>query len=76
MEVRRELTRRLTVFVFWLLGFAIGFVAYLLLPNIALWFTTTMPNFLNQALIGALITGIVGSIISTFAIMSWANKTT
>jgi len=51
-------------------------VAYLSLPTIAQWFTGAMPNFLNQAVIGALITGIVGSVVSTFTVIMWANKTT
>ena len=70
------MSRRLTVFGFWILGFGIGFVAYLLLPNIAQWFAAIMPNFLNQAVIGALIAGIIGSAVSTFTIITWANKTT
>ena len=70
------MSRTLTVFVFWLVGFGIGFVAYLWLPSIAQWFAGAMPNFLNQAVIGALITGIVGSAVSTFTVIMWANKTT
>ena len=70
------MSRRLTVFGFWILGFVIGFAAYLLLPNIAQWFAAIMPNFLNQAVIGALIAGIIGSAVSTFTIITWANKTT
>jgi hypothetical protein len=71
-----KLSRRLTIFVFWLVGFGIGFVAYLSLPGIAQWLTGAMPNLLNQAVIGALITGIIGSAISTFTVITWANKTT
>jgi hypothetical protein len=71
-----KLSRRLTVFAFWILGFGIGFTTYLTLPNIVQGFMAVMPNFLNQAIIGALITGIIGSAISTFTIITWANKTT
>ena len=70
------MSRRLTVFAFWILGFGIGFAAYLSLPSIAQWFTGIMPNFLNQSVIGALITGIIGSAVSTFTVITWANKTT
>ncbi len=70
------MSRRLTIFVFWLVGFGIGFVAYLSLPSIAHWLTGAMPNFMNQAVIGALITGIVGSVVTTFTVIIWANKTT
>jgi hypothetical protein len=51
-------------------------VAYLSLPGIAQWLTVATPNFLNQAVVGALITGIVGSLASTFTVIIWANKTT
>jgi hypothetical protein len=70
-----RLSRGLAVFAFWLLGFGIGFIGYLSLPNITEWFALSLPNFLNQAAIGALITGVVGSAISTFAVVTWANKT-
>ena len=70
------MSRRLTIFVFWLVGFGIGFVAYLSLPSVAQWLTGAMPNFMNQAVIGALITGIVGSVVTTVTVIIWANKTT
>lgn len=70
------MSRRLTIFVFWLVGFGIGFVAYLSLPSVAQWLTGAMPNIMNQAVIGALITGIVGSVVTTFTVIIWANKTT
>jgi hypothetical protein len=76
IEGRIKMSRRLTVFAFWILGFGIGFAAYLSLPNIALWFAAIMPNFLNEAVVGALITGIIGSAVSTFTVITWANKTT
>jgi hypothetical protein len=44
------------------------------LPGIAHWFALSMPNFLNQAVVGALLAGVVGSAISTFAIVTWANR--
>ncbi|MFZ0514515.1 MAG: hypothetical protein WAM14_23120 [Candidatus Nitrosopolaris sp.] len=70
------LSRRLAIFAFWLIGFGIGFIGYLSLPNIAQWFALSIPNFLNQAVIGALIAGVVGSAISTFSIVTWANRST
>ena len=76
MEARVKMSRRLTVFAFWILGFGIGFAAYLSLPAIGQWFAASMPNFLNQAVVGALITGIIGSAVSTFTVITWANKTT
>jgi hypothetical protein len=68
------LSRRLAIFAFWFLGFGLGFLGYLSLPSIAQWFALAIPNFLNQAVIGALIAGIVGSAISTYSIVTWANR--
>lgn len=69
------MSRRFTVFAFWILGFGIGFATYLSLPSITQWFSTNMPDFLNQTVVGALITGIIGSAVSTFTVITWANKT-
>lgn len=68
------MSRRLAIFAFWLLGFGIGFAGYLSLPNIAQWLALSVPNFMNQAIIGALIAGVVGSAVSTFSIVTWANR--
>jgi hypothetical protein len=69
------LSRRIAIFAFWLLGFGIGFVGYLSLPTIVASLAAFLP-ILNQSVIGALIAGIAGSAVSTFAVISWANKTT
>ena len=66
--------RKLAIFVIWLVGFGIGFGDYLLFPNITKWFQTNMPQFLDASIIGALIAGIIGSIISTITIITWANR--
>jgi hypothetical protein len=66
--------RKLAIFIIWLVGFVIGFGAYLLFPNITNWFQTNMPQFLDTSMIGALIAGIIGSVISTLTIMTWANR--
>jgi uncharacterized membrane protein YeaQ/YmgE (transglycosylase-associated protein family) len=68
------LSRRLAIFVFWILGFGIGFLGYLSLPSFAGWFALVIPNFLNQAVIGALIAGVIGSAVSTFSVVTWANR--
>jgi hypothetical protein len=69
------LSRGFAVFIFWLIGFGVGFAGYLSLPGIADWFTTSMPKFIDQAVIGALIAGMIGSAVSTFTVVSWANRT-
>jgi len=70
------MSRGLAIFSFWLLGFGIGFIGYLSLPGIADWFSTVLPKFVNQAIVGALIAGMVGSFVSTFAVVTWANRAT
>ncbi len=69
------MSRGYAVFIFWLIGFGVGFAGYLSLPGIADWFTTSMPKFIDQAVIGALIAGMIGSAVSTFTVVTWANRT-
>ena len=69
------MSRGFAVFIFWLIGFGVGFAGYLSLPGIADWFTTSMPKFIDQAVIGALIAGMIGSALSTFTVVTWANRT-
>ena len=66
--------RKLAIFLFWLFGFGIGFGGYLAFPTIATWFETVAPHFLEESVMGALIAGIIGSILSTVTIIKWANK--
>ena len=68
------MSRGFLVFIFWLIGFGVGFAGYLSLPGIADWFTTSMPKFIDQAVIGALIAGMIGSAVSTFTVVTWANR--
>ena len=66
--------RKLAIFLFWLFGFGIGFGGYLAFPTIATWFETVTPHFLEESVLGALIAGIIGSILSTVTIIKWTNK--
>ncbi|HJR85514.1 MAG TPA: hypothetical protein VJ772_09150 [Nitrososphaeraceae archaeon] len=68
------MSRGFAVFIFWLIGFGVGFAGYISLPGIADWFTTSMPQFIDQAVIGALIAGMIGSAVSTFTVVTWANR--
>jgi hypothetical protein len=70
------MSRRSALFIFWVLGFGIGSLGYLSLPGVAQWFSAVIPNFLNQAIIGALIAGMAGSAVSTFSVVTWANRST
>jgi hypothetical protein len=69
------MSRGVAIFSFWLLGFGIGFIGYLSLPGITEWFSNVLPQFVYQAIVGALIAGMVGSAISTFTVVTWANRT-
>jgi hypothetical protein len=73
--VSEKMSRRIAIFLFWLLGFTIGFTAYLSLPGVTAWFSSVLPNFLNHSMMGAIIAGVVGSALSTFTIVYWANRT-
>jgi hypothetical protein len=73
--VSEKMSRRIAIFLFWLLGFAIGFTAYLSLPGVTAWFSSVLPSFLNHSMMGAIIAGVVGSALSTFTIVYWANRT-
>ena len=68
------MSRGLAIFSFWLLGFGIGFIGYLSLPGIADWFSIVLPKFVNQAIIGALIAGMVGSAVSV--LLQWSHGQT
>jgi hypothetical protein len=73
--VSEKMSRRIAIFLFWLLGFAIGFTAYVALPGMTAWFSSVIPSFFNHSMIGAIIAGVVGSALSTFTIVYWANRT-
>lgn len=70
------MSRGLVIFVFWVMGFSIGFAAYLVLPDIAEWFGEAMPEVIDHRTAGALVAGIVGSAISTLTIVRWAGRST
>ncbi|HET7641880.1 MAG TPA: hypothetical protein VFK40_00100 [Nitrososphaeraceae archaeon] len=68
------MNRKLAIFIIWLIGFGIGFGVYLLSPTITKWFLTNIYQFLDSSIIGALIAGILGSIISTLTMMIWIKR--
>jgi uncharacterized membrane protein YeaQ/YmgE (transglycosylase-associated protein family) len=69
------MSRGLAIFIFWVLGFSIGTVGYLVVPNAVSWLGNVLPEIVvNQAVLGAILAGIVGSAISTFTVVTWANK--
>ena len=69
------MSRSLAIFIFWILGFTIGSVGYLVVPNVVSWLGAILPDIIvNQAILGAILAGVVGSAVSTFTIVTWANR--
>ena len=69
------MSRRQAIFIFGVLGFTIGSVGYMVVPEVALWLGSVLPEvFANQAVLGSILAGIVGSAVSTFAVVTWANR--
>ena len=69
------MSRTSAILIFWALGFAIGSAGYLMVPNAVSWLGNVLPEIVvNQAVLGSILAGIVGSAVSTFAVVTWANK--
>ncbi len=69
------MNRYLIVLIFWIIGFLGGVSGYILLPSIIDFFNSLVPNLFSKFLLESLIAGIIGSGISTIAILFWAKKT-
>ena len=69
------MSRGLAIFIFWALGFSIGSVGYLVVPNVVSWLGSVLPEIVvNQAILGSILSGVVGSAVSTFTVVTWANR--
>ena len=69
------MSRALAIFIFWAIGFTIGSAGYLMVPNAVSWLGTILPEIVvNQAILGSILAGIVGSAVSTFTVVTWANR--
>ncbi len=70
------MSRALAIFIFWAIGFTIGSAGYLMVPNAVSWLGSILPEIVvNQAVLGAILAGVVGSAVSTFTVVTWANRT-
>jgi hypothetical protein len=49
-------------------------MAYFIIPPILIFFKSFIPNLFSKFFLEALVAGIIGSGISTIAILFWANK--
>ena len=70
------MNRYLIVLIFWIIGFVGGITGYIVLPSIIDFFNSLVPNLFSKFLLESLIAGIIGSVISTIAILFWAKKST
>lgn len=68
------MNRTFLILIFWFLGFLGGIFIYLALPSLVHFFNSFVPNLFSKYFFEALIAGIIGSGISTIAILLWANK--
>jgi hypothetical protein len=58
---------------FSLLGFAVGFIAYLLAPDVIQFLVKALPMiFSNEAIAGAFLSGLAGAIIMDITIILWS----
>lgn len=71
----KAMSRGVAIFIFWILGFTIGSVGYVAVPSVASWIGTMMPDVVvNQAVLGSILAGVVGSAVSTITVVTWANR--
>ena len=68
------MNRSLMIIIFWILGFIGGICIYSILPSILNFFNSFIPNLFSKYFLEALIAGIIGSGLSTIAVLYWANK--
>jgi len=58
---------------FSLLGFAVGFIAYLIAPSIVSFLVHALPMiFISEAMAGAFLSGLAGAIIMDVSIILWS----
>ena len=69
------MNKSLMIILFWILGFVGGILIYSILPSILNFFNSFIPNLYSKYFVEALIAGIIGSGLSTIAILYRANKT-
>jgi uncharacterized protein YqhQ len=68
------MNRSLMIIIFGILGFIGGICIYSILPSILNFFNSFIPNLFSKYFLEALIAGLIGSGLSTIAVLYWANK--
>src|SRR3712207_8229996 len=68
------MSRALAILIFWALGFTIGSAGYIMVPNAVSWLGNILPEIVvNQAVLGSILAGVVGSAVTTFTVITWAK---
>lgn len=68
------MNRSFMIAIFWVVGFIGGISIYSILPSIINFFNSFIPNLFSKYFFEALIAGIIGSGLSTIAVLYWVNK--
>ena len=64
---------RITILTgFALLGFAIGFIIYLISPDIVNFLVQVLPSIFTKEMAGAFISGLAGAIIMVVSVILWS----
>jgi len=69
------LGRKLVLFGLWLVGYTLGFVVYLFRKPFADFILFLIPS-LSQELVGAIVSGLGGSVIMISAVVLWSYLST
>jgi|TARA_B100001179_G_C18218324_1_gene244585 hypothetical protein len=67
-----------TIFTIWIVGFLVGFIGWLVYPQISALLVTFVPmifSIFDTQITNAALVGLTTSIISVIAVLLWANKT-
>ena len=67
-----------TIFPIWIVGFLVGFIGWLVYPQISELLVTFVPmifSIFDTQITNAALVGLTTSIISVIAVLLWANKT-
>jgi len=61
--------------IFSAIGFSIGFLGYLASPTVYNWLSNSFPGIvLNQVFVGAVASGIAGSIATIMLVIRWSKR--
>ncbi|MFN3621305.1 MAG: hypothetical protein ACK4TI_00250 [Nitrososphaerales archaeon] len=65
------------IFGIWLIGYSLGFIAYLAFPMLADALAALIPFLMSidSRLVGATVTGLATSLITVSAVAAWAKLT-